>query len=484
MGERGPISSRSIAAIACVAAAALIAPVASDAHPAYVDRDFTGLEDPQCGVPSNPCDTIAEGIQHAEAGLQVIVDDSPSPYVENMTLGGNKTLIAQNINATVEGPTTIDGGAQSAVTIPAGEFATVSGFHLRGNASAVRLDGRGTIANNTFDDPEQATDADVDVIGAGPTLITQNVFTDLDAVSPDTAISVAGPTASANLNRNTIKGYATGVDVADTTGEVTLESDLLVGNHGVGIAMSDDVPVGSGQGDVSATTVTLWDNGTDISNADADLTLDSSIAEDPIADAGTATCAITFSRGPLSGSGCDGFQTTANPGFVNPGAGDYHLTSASPMIDSGNPAMPTVSRDIDNEQRALDGNGDGACPVERDIGADEFPGAFLDCLPPPDPPPPAQPQSDTTPPETRIDSGPAVKTKSTSARFAFGSSEPGSTFECRLDTGDFQPCASPHAVKVKKGAHTFEVRARDAAGNVDPTPASSSWTVKKKKKKR
>jgi hypothetical protein len=35
---------------------------------------------------------------------------------------------------------------------------------------------------------------------------------------------------------------------------------------------------------------------------------------------------------------------------------------------------------------------------------------------------------------------------------------------------------------VKKGKHTFEVRAVDAAGNVDPTPASDTWKRKKKKK--
>jgi hypothetical protein len=33
------------------------------------------------------------------------------------------------------------------------------------------------------------------------------------------------------------------------------------------------------------------------------------------------------------------------------------------------------------------------------------------------------------------------------------------------------------------GTHTFQVRATDAAGNTDPTPATQSWKVKKKKKK-
>jgi len=90
--------------------------------------------------------------------------------------------------------------------------------------------------------------------------------------------------------------------------------------------------------------------------------------------------------------------------------------------------------------------------------------------------------ADTTPPDTQITDGPKSKTKKKTATFEFTSTEPGSTFECKLDDGQFQPCTSPHDVKAKKGKHTFEVRARDAAGNVDPTPAEQSWTVKKKKR--
>ena len=77
--------------------------------------------------------------------------------------------------------------------------------------------------------------------------------------------------------------------------------------------------------------------------------------------------------------------------------------------------------------------------------------------------------------------------KSKSATFAFTGSDARAvaSFQCKLDSGSFETCTSPKTYsKLKKGKHAFEVRAVDAAGNVDPTPASRSWTVKKKKKKK
>jgi hypothetical protein len=98
-------------------------------------------------------------------------------------------------------------------------------------------------------------------------------------------------------------------------------------------------------------------------------------------------------------------------------------------------------------------------------------------------PPGAGGGADTTPPDTTITKGPKKKSKKRKATFEFVSSEPGSTFQCKLDKHDFAPCSSPDAFKVKKGKHTFQVRAIDPAGNVDPTPAEQTWKVKKKKKK-
>ena len=85
---------------------------------------------------------------------------------------------------------------------------------------------------------------------------------------------------------------------------------------------------------------------------------------------------------------------------------------------------------------------------------------------------------DFDPPQSSITSGPAATTTARSATFTLSSSEAGSTFECSLDGGAFASCASPKTYSgLALGAHELRVRAIDAAGNVDPTPATHGWTI-------
>jgi uncharacterized protein (TIGR03382 family) len=85
---------------------------------------------------------------------------------------------------------------------------------------------------------------------------------------------------------------------------------------------------------------------------------------------------------------------------------------------------------------------------------------------------------DTTPPDTRIDTKPAAETDNPDAAFTFSATEQGVTYACSLDGAAFAPCqASVTFEDLALGEHTLQVRATDAAGNVDPTPASATWTV-------
>lgn len=83
-----------------------------------------------------------------------------------------------------------------------------------------------------------------------------------------------------------------------------------------------------------------------------------------------------------------------------------------------------------------------------------------------------------TPPETAITSAPSGTVGSASATVEFASASAGARFECALDGRRFAPCSSPATYAgLASGRHVLLVRAIDAAGTVDPVPASASWTV-------
>ena len=90
---------------------------------------------------------------------------------------------------------------------------------------------------------------------------------------------------------------------------------------------------------------------------------------------------------------------------------------------------------------------------------------------------------DTVPPETALTAGPEGATTATGATFGYGGDALGGTplarFECALDGAAFATCpaAGTTLAGLAAAAHEFAVRAVDAAGNADPTPARRAWTV-------
>ena len=85
---------------------------------------------------------------------------------------------------------------------------------------------------------------------------------------------------------------------------------------------------------------------------------------------------------------------------------------------------------------------------------------------------------DTQPPNTVLTGGPTGATNDATPEFEFTSFDGGSTFECRVDAGGWATCTSPHeTASLADGAHAFNVRAIDDAGNVDPTSAGYTFTV-------
>ena len=123
----------------------------------------------------------------------------------------------------------------------------------------------------------------------------------------------------------------------------------------------------------------------------------------------------------------------------------------------GNGSPTSCPRDRPRRRRATRDRS-GTC----DAGADQYAGGAID----------------TTPPDTSLTSAPSGSTTSTSASMAFTATEAASTFQCRVDGAAWATCSSPAAYSgLAVGAHSFDVRAIDLAGNIDATPATASWTV-------
>ena len=92
---------------------------------------------------------------------------------------------------------------------------------------------------------------------------------------------------------------------------------------------------------------------------------------------------------------------------------------------------------------------------------------------------------DNTPPETTITGGPDGPVTGMGTTFSFGGIDnvtpaPGLVFAWRVDGAAFTPFSDDGIATLTglaPGAHTFEVKARDLAGNEDPTPARRTFTV-------
>jgi len=160
-----------------------------------------------------------------------------------------------------------------------------------------------------------------------------------------------------------------------------------------------------------------------------------------------------------SGSSC--FESTPPPGYgfvyigADPAPGTTQSYQGVPPIPYQMEVSATLELDCD----------------EDGLGDETQDGDLLAC--------------DKTAPSAAITSGPKDKTKKKTATFAFTGSDARavSGFQCSLDGGAFAACSSPHTVKVKRGRHTFQVRAVDLSGNVGAA-VTDDWKVKKKKKKK
>jgi Bacterial Ig-like domain/RTX calcium-binding nonapeptide repeat (4 copies)/NHL repeat len=218
-----------------------------------------------------------------------------------------------------------------------------------------------------------------------------------------------------------------------------------------------------------------------------------------------ASCASPKAYSSLA-DGAHTFQVRAvdaagNPD-LSPDSRSFTVDATPPdtTLDSGpsdptNDATPTFSFSSEpgaSFQCRFDLGSFGACSGPGDThtpasalgeGSHTFYVRAVDAAGNPDPSPDSQTFTvDTIPPNTGITSGPTGPTNDPTPTFGFNASQPGSTFECRFDSDDFEPCSGPGATHTPStdladGFHTFEVQATDPAGNTDPSPDSQGFTV-------
>ncbi|MBE2320240.1 hypothetical protein DVA67_030010 [Solirubrobacter sp. CPCC 204708] len=161
-------------------------------------------------------------------------------------------------------------------------------------------------------------------------------------------------------------------------------------------------------------------------------------------------------------------STVASPGVQLPSlACTPHLVEVDAVDKAGNRSAKAFAT---------------ATPSGCGIAAPPSPISILPGPPAPGMPTPTPTATAAPTPETTITSGPSGPTNRADASFTFTATVPGATFECRLDTpagaGTFSPCTSPRSYATNvDGDYTFVVRAVDAAGNPDPTPATRTFTV-------
>ncbi|MEJ7599598.1 MAG: LamG-like jellyroll fold domain-containing protein [Kofleriaceae bacterium] len=156
----------------------------------------------------------------------------------------------------------------------------------------------------------------------------------------------------------------------------------------------------------------------------------------------------------------DPFSREANAGFSF--SSDESNVTFECSVDGGEPFACTspYSRGLGNGNHAF-----SVRAIDEAGNADDTPAEHVWTI-------------DMIAPDTLLLTRPPAADNSVMVTFTFGSGERNVMFDCSLDSGGFTTCVSGATFgPVSDGAHSFAVRARDRAGNIDTSPAGYAWTV-------
>ncbi len=305
------------------------------------------------------------------------------------------------------------------------------------------------------------------------TVVKDNTTIVLSPQSPS-LVAVVRDSANRPLNEKSVLFVVSGNGqtfvrsvIADLYGNAPLgDVPLPPGTYTVDAYFSGVISVGNGQ------TVTLNDDTYQPSHATGTLTINA-------ADTTAPSVTVSFPTPPAIQNGWFNTADAAN-GIVGSVTANDTATGASNITAitcSGAVVGPITGLGTGQASAALTVTAEGSHAVSctaTDSANNQGAAAGSSNT--------ATVKIDKTAPDTTIVAMPTNPDTSTSATFTFnGNDGSGSgvvSFACRLENGNFAPCTSPQTyTTLLNGSHTFTVRALDAAGNVDATPASYTWMI-------
>ncbi|EPX56913.1 Large repetitive protein [Cystobacter fuscus DSM 2262] len=444
--------------------------------------DLTAPAAPVVATPANGSQTndttpIYSGTAEPGSTVTVIVDGSPLPQTVTADANGNWSLTPTS--PLDQGTHTVRATARDAAgnvstnsntntfavdtTPPAAPVATpiYSGTAEPGSTVTVIVDGSPLPQTVTADANGNWSLTPTTPLDQGPHTVT--------ATATDTAGNVS---TSSNTNTFTVDTTPPAVEVKTPAEGTTIKDNtpLYSGTAEPGSTVTvivDGSPVGTitvdGSGTWSITPTTGLSNGPHTVTATATDTAGNSAT-----DSNTFTVDVVIPASPVVTGPPNGTVINDNTPVIT---GTAPPNSTVTVIVDGNPIGTTTSDPEGNwtytpTTPLPDGPHDITAITTNEEGNASPPSNTVRVT------------IDTEVPDTTIISGPEGTTPNRSATFEFDSGEPGVTYECRLDGGEWTACTSPVTYdNLPDGEHTFEVRSRDSAGNVDATPATRTWTV-------
>jgi len=266
-----------------------------------------------------------------------------------------------------------------------------------------------TIRNNTISENSQVLcsggvgGAGVSIQGAGSVQLLNNLITGNthDSEAGGVALFAAGtPTVIGNVINDNVGWLGGGMSIENVS-DATITNNIIAGNRaaqGGGIYVT--VPYGARGPLVVNNTIAANQANTGLAVYAQGFDAQATFVNDILVGNGPASVVecngdydpnppifrfndvYNGGTGPAFAGACAGLagvdgNISADPSFVDPAGGDFHIRRG-PAVDAGtNNGAP--ANDIDGDPRPLDGNGDGVAIV--DIGADEIP-LSADTIPP------------------------------------------------------------------------------------------------------